>query len=199
MSDPLRLGERVRRLGRPRWSTRTTLEYIARYSARVDAGHSAHRGSAEPRLLELDGLRGLACLVILVYHFRPPLVPYGWAAVDLFFVLSGYLITSILIRNEGSPRLLRNFYVRRGLRIWPIYYVTILALAIAGPWLPRPTNCAGLGYYLTYTQNLPLYWSGRVPPFSPYAAHGGRVRPARRDPARSGPGGALGLGSGPWV
>jgi peptidoglycan/LPS O-acetylase OafA/YrhL len=73
------------------------------------------------------------------------MVPYGWTSVELFFVLSGYLITAILIRHEGSPRLLRNFYVRRALRIWPIYYLTILVIAIAGPLLPRPTSWAGLG------------------------------------------------------
>ena len=80
----------------------------------------------------------LACLTIVAYHVRPLAVPYGWASVDLFFVLSGYLITAILIRHEGSPRLLRNFYVRRGLRIWPVYYMTILAVVVAGPWLRGP-------------------------------------------------------------
>ena len=144
---------------------------FARSSGCVDTGPSFHRASTEQRVVELDGLRGLACLTIVVYHFRPPLVPYGWSSVDLFFVLSGYLITTILIRHEGSSCLLRNFYVRRVLRIWPIYYLTIITLVIVGPWLPRPTDWNGLGYYLTYTQNLPLYWSSQVPPFSPYVAH----------------------------
>jgi peptidoglycan/LPS O-acetylase OafA/YrhL len=64
-----------------------------------------------------------------------------------------------------------NFYARRGLRIWPIYYLVVLAIAALGPFLPKPTNPAGLPYYLTYTQNIQLYWSGRVPEFSPYLAH----------------------------
>lgn len=123
------------------------------------------------RVPELDALRGIACLAILVYHLKPSLVPFGWAAVDLFFVLSGYLITSILIRHEGSPHFLRNFYVRRGLRIWPIYYLTVLAVVVLGPILPVPTRWDGLAYYLTYTQNLPLYWSDTAPAFSPYVGH----------------------------
>jgi peptidoglycan/LPS O-acetylase OafA/YrhL len=171
MSDELHRAVRVDGIDMPQPSTRTRDNRSSIKSARVNAGESSALGGAESRIVELDGLRGLACLTIVAYHFRPPMVPYGWLSVDLFFVLSGYLITAILIRHEGSPRLLRNFYVRRGLRIWPVYYLTILAVVLVGPWLPRPTSCAGLGYYLTYTQNLPSYWSGRVPPFSPYVAH----------------------------
>jgi peptidoglycan/LPS O-acetylase OafA/YrhL len=171
MSDQLHRADGDLGLGPPPSSGRKTHEGITSDSARVHAVPSSLRASTERRVVELDGLRGLACLAILVYHFRPPLVPYGWSSVDLFFVLSGYLITTILIRHEGSPCLLRNFYVRRGLRIWPVYYVTIFTLVIVGPWLPRPSDWSGLGYYLTYTQNLPLYWSGAVPPFSPYVAH----------------------------
>jgi peptidoglycan/LPS O-acetylase OafA/YrhL len=110
-------------------------------------------------------------VAIVAYHVKSSAVPFGWAAVDLFFVLSGYLITSILVKYEGTPGLLGRFYVRRGLRIWPIYYLTILALVAFGPFLPYPTLLRGLPYYATYTQNVPLYWSDRVPPFSPYASH----------------------------
>jgi peptidoglycan/LPS O-acetylase OafA/YrhL len=172
MSDRLHRGDRpVHGLDRP--------NLFQRITRRGSLGHApppsavAHRGrdGAEPRVLELDGLRGVACVAIVLYHMRPQLVPYGWSSVDLFFVLSGYLITAILIRHEGAPRLLQNFYIRRGLRIWPVYYLTILALVIAGPLLPWRTSWRGLGYYLSYTQNLPLYWSGQVPPFSPYALH----------------------------
>jgi peptidoglycan/LPS O-acetylase OafA/YrhL len=171
MSDQLDRAVGVGGLSRRQSSSQTMRQGISSNSARVHAVPSSQLGSADQRVLELDGLRGLACFTILVYHFRPVIVPYGWSSVDLFFVLSGYLITAILIRHEGSPRLLRNFYVRRGLRIWPVYYLTILALVIVRPWLPRPISWDGLGYFLTYTQNLPLYWSGKVPPFSPYVSH----------------------------
>lgn len=123
------------------------------------------------RVPELDALRGLACLAIVFHHFKPHLLPFGWAAVDLFFILSGYLITAIIIRHAGEKRFLVNFYVRRGLRIWPIYYLTVLTIAAASPWLPRYHNFASLPYILTYTQEIGLHWGWRVPMFSEYTAH----------------------------
>ncbi len=123
------------------------------------------------RVLELDALRGLACMVIVFHHFKPHLLPFGWAAVDLFFILSGYLITAIIIRHAGEKRFLLNFYVRRGLRIWPVYYLTVLTIAAAAPWLPRYYNFDGLPYLLTYTQEFGLHWGSRVPIFSEYTAH----------------------------
>jgi peptidoglycan/LPS O-acetylase OafA/YrhL len=135
---------------------------------RADAGVETLSPSRVP---ELDALRGLACLVVLIYHFKPRAMPFGWAAVDMFFVLSGYLITGIILKYRGSKSFLLNFYARRGLRIWPIYYFTVIAIAALGPFLPKPTNLAGLPYYLTYTQNIQLYWSGHVPEFSPYLSH----------------------------
>ena len=189
----LALRGRNRRHGQAQWRIEKRRSRGRRPSFPSSEGRTASRRAG--------WVAALACLTILAYHVRPPMVPYGWASVDLFFVLSGYLITAILIRHEGSPGLLRNFYVRRGLRIWPVYYLTILALVILGPWLPWPTDWDGLGYYLTYTQNLPLYWSGQVPPFSPYIPHsldarergtvlyrlaapGGDAGPARGGPAR---------------
>ncbi|HKI18261.1 MAG TPA: acyltransferase, partial [Isosphaeraceae bacterium] len=111
------------------------------------------------RVRELDALRGLACLLILVYHLMPHRVPGGWAGVDLFFILSGFLITSIILKSFHERHFLAHFYVRRGLRIWPVYYLTVLLLAAATPILPRPYDLGGLPYLLTYTQNVPLYWS----------------------------------------
>ena len=198
---------------RPKSLTGAVRRRISNQLARANFGAISARETAAPRVLELDGLRGLACLTILAYHIRPAAVPYGWTSVDLFFVLSGYLITAILVRHRGSPGLLKSFYARRGLRIWPIYYLTIVVLVILGPWLPRPTSWNGLGYYLTYTQNIPRYWSGRVPAFSPYLNHFWTLANEeqfyivwpilvitlgrRPDPAHSGGGGDLGRGSGP--
>jgi peptidoglycan/LPS O-acetylase OafA/YrhL len=171
MSNRVQRADGVHGIEGPKSATGGARNGVSRNSARVTDSDLAQRGTTVTRVLELDGLRGIACLTILGYHIRPRAVPFGWASVDLFFVLSGYLITAILIRYEGSPRFLRNFYVRRGLRIWPVYYMTILAVVIAGPWLRWPTIWDGIGYHLTYTQNLPLYWSSRVPLFSPYVAH----------------------------
>jgi peptidoglycan/LPS O-acetylase OafA/YrhL len=123
------------------------------------------------RVPELDGVRALAALAIVGYHAFPTWFPFGWAAVDLFFVLSGYLITSIILEHGHTRGFLRRFYVRRGLRIWPIYYLSLLGLVVASPILPRPIEWGGLPYYLSYTQFVPFYWSATAPEFSWYFKH----------------------------
>ncbi|GIW86630.1 MAG: hypothetical protein KatS3mg108_0954 [Isosphaeraceae bacterium] len=125
------------------------------------------------RVPELDGLRGLAAALVIAYHLRHEWFPFGWAAVDLFFVLSGFLITSIILRDGHQPGFLRRFFLRRGLRIWPIYYLALLALIVANSLrlLPVRLHWAGLWPYLTYTQNLPDYWGGHSPVFHPWLRH----------------------------
>ena len=123
------------------------------------------------RVPELDALRGLAALAVVVFHATPRVLPFGWAAVDLFFVLSGYLITSIILRHGATPGFLGRFYLRRGLRVWPIYYLAVGAFCLAGPWLPRHHDWAGLPATLTFTQALPHYWGGHSPAFSSYLGH----------------------------
>lgn len=81
------------------------------------------------RIPELDAIRGFAALGILGLHSWPGWFFWAWSCVDLFFVLSGYLITGILIANANTPRMLSAFYARRILRIWPVYYVTWIAVA----------------------------------------------------------------------
>src|SRR5512147_3232958 len=83
----------------------------------------------------LDGLRGLAILLVLAFHTNRPhstevLFRYGWLGVDLFFVLSGFLITRILISSRESPNYFSSFYVRRILRIWPVYFALLLVVLI---------------------------------------------------------------------
>jgi peptidoglycan/LPS O-acetylase OafA/YrhL len=109
------------------------------------------------RVPELDALRGLAALAVLLFHFRPQTFRGGWTAVDLFFVLSGYLITSLILRHGDTPHFFRSFYARRTLRIWPIYYLTLLAFILVNPHLPHPLPQEGLPYYLTFTQNIQYY------------------------------------------
>jgi peptidoglycan/LPS O-acetylase OafA/YrhL len=131
------------------------------------------------RVPELDGIRAIAAIAVIGLHagnvstaFRPPiLMLWGAMAVDLFFVLSGYLITTIILAEGGSRGFLVNFYARRSLRTWPIYYLCLLAIAGVGVLAPRLYPIDGLPYFLTYTQNLPHYWGGEAPPFCLAFAH----------------------------
>jgi peptidoglycan/LPS O-acetylase OafA/YrhL len=79
----------------------------------------------------LDGLRAISFLGVFLWHYMA--LPYGWAGVDVFFVLSGFLITGILYDTRDDPRRLRNFYIRRTLRIFPLYYAVLLALFLLTP------------------------------------------------------------------
>ncbi len=96
----------------------------------------------------LDGLRGIAILLVLLHHqtlYRPTeglgrwlsSVPIaGWTGVDLFFVISGFLITRILLDARGSDRYFVSFYARRTLRIFPLYYLVVFASVVVLPAMP---------------------------------------------------------------
>ncbi|WP_435018928.1 acyltransferase family protein [Tundrisphaera sp. TA3] len=115
------------------------------------------------RLPELDGLRGLAALVIVLFHYWNTTFALGWPTVYLFFVLSGYLITSILLAHPPSLRFLASFQARRCLRIWPIYYATILASIAFNMAISDRHRLDALPYYLTFTQNVWGYAEGPRP------------------------------------
>lgn len=118
------------------------------------------------RVVELDSLRGLAALSIVVYHLWFPTCFFGWTRVDLFFVLSGFLVTSVILKKSGAGGFLAAFFVRRCLRIWPLYYLGLLALVAINPLLSRPAPMDGVWQYLTLTQNLERLWGSDRTPFS---------------------------------
>jgi peptidoglycan/LPS O-acetylase OafA/YrhL len=81
----------------------------------------------------LDGLRAVSFLGVFFWHYLE--LPYGWAGVDVFFVLSGFLITGILCDTRDNTHRVRNFYIRRTLRIFPLYYGVFLAILLLTPLL----------------------------------------------------------------
>jgi peptidoglycan/LPS O-acetylase OafA/YrhL len=87
------------------------------------------------KIPQLDGVRGVAILLVLVHNLHgfytlpfSYLTAYGWMGVDLFFVLSGFLITGVLLDSKSSGTYFRDFYARRCLRIWPLYYGVLLLM-----------------------------------------------------------------------
>jgi peptidoglycan/LPS O-acetylase OafA/YrhL len=94
----------------------------------------------------LDGLRALAVLAVLLYHGQVPWAPGGWLGVDLFFVLSGYLITGLLLAewDAGGGIDLRGFWSRRARRLLPALFCTLAAVAAYGALLAPPTTLGRL-------------------------------------------------------
>lgn len=88
------------------------------------------------RVDALDGLRAIAVVAVVLYHADPSLLPGGFLGVDLFFVLSGYLITSLIWLEHQRPDGfgLREFWFRRMRRLWPLAWVTLAAIAVASLW-----------------------------------------------------------------
>ena len=98
------------------------------------------------KIPQLNAVRGLAVLLVLLHNTdRYPslhlglISANGWMGVDLFFVLSGFLITGILVDTKKSEGYFKNFYARRCLRIWPLYYSALLFMFVIVPLL-RPSD-----------------------------------------------------------
>jgi peptidoglycan/LPS O-acetylase OafA/YrhL len=108
------------------------------------------------RQLPLDGVRGLAVLIVVIHnsawiageseHFLLKLAnsiaATGWIGVQIFFVLSGFLITGILLDTKGRPQFFHSFYLRRILRIFPLYYTVIALTILVAPLLAWSTEWA---------------------------------------------------------
>ena len=125
----------------------------------------------------LDGIRGLAIIAVLLTHgsyviqsrLASRLTEAGWTGVDLFFVLSGFLITGILIDTKSAVNRGRSFYARRVLRIFPIYYLTLAVVLLAQMRWAWVADCAGmpslssrLPYIFYFVNIVPLWHHGEA-------------------------------------
>ncbi|WP_146594035.1 acyltransferase family protein [Novipirellula galeiformis] len=141
---------------------------------------AANHGVAEPvwkkgsHLPELDGLRGFAILIVTLYRFGKEfpvettagkliglLLSQGDRGVELFFVLSGFLITGILIDAKNRPHYFRNFIARRSLRIFPLYFCSLLLIVVGAELLPElhemfATPLGNQFYLWTYLVNVKM-------------------------------------------
>ena len=112
---------------------------------------------------DIDGLRAIAVLSVLLYHAFPDTFPSGFIGVDIFFVISGYLITGIILKElQRNTFKIKNFYARRIKRIFPALVTVLLATISLGWLLLLPTEFMALGKHLlgaaSFTSNL-LLWS----------------------------------------
>jgi peptidoglycan/LPS O-acetylase OafA/YrhL len=149
-------------------------------SALADEPASVWAPTLTGHLPALDGLRGIAILAVMIHHFAEQLTdPRGAAAgvyqfvhlgrhgVDLFFVLSGFLITGILLDSKGSPRYFSTFYARRTLRIFPLYYGVLFVVLVLLPRIipPQPAErevISQQGWLWLYASNILMSWRNRV-------------------------------------
>ena len=137
------------------------------------------------RSLRIDALRGIAIVLVMQLHmlvstqaFREMHIPdpmiqalsYGWAGVVMFFVMSAYLLTSVLLRHRGEDNLTGVFYLRRALRILPLYWILLIAGSLARAWWRRSggdplfwlwENQPPMATYVLFLQNWIMGWIGR--------------------------------------
>ncbi|HXG29371.1 MAG TPA: acyltransferase [Nevskiales bacterium] len=129
---------------------------------------------AANRIAELDALRGLALLMVLFFHCvfhlglghvrAPSLFDWTWTGLDIFLVLSGYLITRILLAAAPGPGYFLNFFLRRALRIFPAYYAALLLIfglfPLLSPAFAASATRDSIWIFATYIQNWVFAWYG---------------------------------------
>ena len=123
----------------------------------------------------LDGLRGIAILLVFFYHYLPNndrnpfswVANLGWTGVDLFFVLSGFLITGILYDTRKATNFFKVFYARRALRLFPLYFLAAGIVLVVGVLRHSPIGWNAIPFYI-YGANLMIPLKNGVPNFTPY-------------------------------
>lgn len=128
----------------------------------------------------LDGLRGIAILLVVLFHASEfaydasgtkissfaenfaAISIIGLTGIDLFFVLSGFLITGILIDTRNETYALKNFYIRRALRIFPVYFLTLALVLLYAVSANQEIDSAKILTHLIYIQNISLHFNEDV-------------------------------------
>jgi peptidoglycan/LPS O-acetylase OafA/YrhL len=117
-------------------------------------------GALFPHIVALDGLRGVAVALVVGYHLAPDALPGGFLGVDVFFVLSGFLITSLLLaeaQTEGRVDL-RRFYLRRVRRLAPALLLVLLSLSMYAQWSAPQAELARLREHSLWTLGYLANW-----------------------------------------
>lgn len=123
---------------------------------------------------QLDGVRAIAALMVMYLHFMASFksdhpfwqllekyASFGQTGVSIFFVLSGFLITRILMESKGSTRFFSDFYIRRSLRIFPLYYLFLILFYFVVPILQQVpiVPASEQVYFWVYLQNFAMtFW-----------------------------------------
>jgi len=131
----------------------------------------------QQRFPQLDAVRGIAIILVMLHNIGEKypsfhlqyLFSNGWMGVDLFFVLSGFLITGILVDTKQSKGYFKNFYIRRCLRIWPLYYSLIFFMFVLLPSL-RPSEAHSIFEKSSPWWAFPLFLQNFLLPISTNAA-----------------------------
>jgi peptidoglycan/LPS O-acetylase OafA/YrhL len=143
--------------------------------------HTSRRPAWLPTFIPaFDGLRGIAILAVLLYHsharlegtFLEKWVVWGWTGVSLFFVLSGFLITGIILDARPGPGFYKHFFLRRALRIWPAYWLLLFLFYFFFPfvfsgykWMLHDVAGAPWLLLMLFLQNLwPITLPGAIGP-----------------------------------
>lgn len=151
-------------------------------AAMVPSSEPTPASNASPRIPELDGVRGLAILLVLVWHYviyprydwlyyyapnTAVALSLTWSGVDLFFVLSGFLLGGILLEQRSAPHYFKAFYARRFFRILPLYWFSLLVFLACRLWLGGKPAFAWLlaqplpvWAYASFTQNFVVAQTG---------------------------------------
>jgi peptidoglycan/LPS O-acetylase OafA/YrhL len=123
-----------------------------------------HDGSTAGWYAGLDGIRAIAVILVFSVHYMGYRTRFvGWTGVPIFFVLSGFLITGILYDNQHEPHRFRNFYIRRTLRIFPLFYLAWLLVLIAACLLRAQWQPIQI-LWLTYLGNYVRFIAGSQVP-----------------------------------